>query len=427
MKLLEVFNDFLLRYTDNKITEISSVVMDSRKVSKGDVFFAIGNGNKYVEEVLKEEVSLVIYDDESLNIKDNRGIKVKDTVVAMQEVARSYIRSLDITVIGITGTNGKTSTKDLVYSVLSKKYTGQKSQGNFNNQIGLPYTILQLREVDEIAVLEMGMSSFGEIDKLCDISNIDYGIITNIGESHLEYLETVENVFKAKGEMLKYLSKNKRILFGNDEYLSKVDGIKVGFGEKLQYRIEGIAESETGVTFEVNSHKYQIGLLGAYNAINASFAIALATELGLSYNEIEEGLREAKLSSMRCEIIEMNNSLYINDAYNADPMSMKEAINTFDNIYNDRYKIMVLGDMLELGLNSKDYHRNLSKYIENMKVDRVYLYGSEMKALADSFKRDYVEYRDSKDEIKNEIAKINNKKVILIKGSRGMKLEEIID
>lgn len=427
MKIEAAFRDVFKRRNLDLQVDIREIRMDSRLVEEGDVFFAIGGGNKFVEATLKRGASLVIYDDPEVETDSSRAILVEDTIETMQELAREYRKLLDVKIIGITGTNGKTSTKDIVYSILSQKYRGIKSQGNYNNHIGLPYTILQLREAHEFAVLEMGMSSFGEIDLLCEISGIDYGIITNIGESHLEFLKSVDNVFKAKGEMLKYLPVERRILFGDDQYLRDVEGVKAGFEEGNNFTLSKVAEDEEGVDFILSGEEYRIPINGYYNAINAALGVAVGKTFEMSYEEIRRGLAEASLSSMRYEKRMISEKLYINDAYNADPLSMRSAFKSFDSLYNDTYKVMVLGDMLELGEESGDYHRDLKDDLEGIRVDLILLFGDEMKALKEAFgDTDRVLYLGSKEEIMNRIDKIEGRTTILLKGSRGMKLEEII-
>ncbi len=427
MKIEAAFRDVFKRRNLDLQVEIRGVRMDSRLVEEGDVFFAIGGGNQFVEATLERGASLVIYDDPEVRIDNSRALLVEDTIETMHELAREYRKLLDVRVIGITGTNGKTSTKDIVYSILSQKYRGIKSQGNYNNHIGLPYTILQLREGDEFAVLEMGMSSFGEIDLLCKISGIDYGIITNIGESHLEFLKSVDNVFKAKGEMLKYLPADRRILFGDDGYLKDVEGIKAGFEEGNNFTLSRVAEDEEGVDFTLSGEEYRIPINGYYNAINAALGVALGKTFGMSYEEIKRGLAEASLSSMRYEKRKIGKKLYINDAYNADPLSMRSAFKSFNSLYNDTYKVMVLGDMLELGEESREYHRGLKECLEGIKADLILLCGEEMRALKEAFgDTDRVIYLGSKEEIVDRIDKIEGRTTILLKGSRGMKLEEII-
>ncbi len=427
MKIEAAFRDVFKEKNIELQKKIKGVKMDSRLVEEGDVFFAIGGGNKFVEATLEGGASLVIYDDPGVKTDDKRAILVEDTIEAMQELARRYRKLLDVKIVGITGTNGKTSTKDIVYSILSKKYRGIKSQGNYNNHIGLPYTILQLRESDEFAVLEMGMSNFGEIDLLCEISRIDYGIITNIGESHLEFLKSVDNVFKAKGEMLKYLPEDRTILFGDDKYLKGVVGIKVGFEEENDFILSRVAEDEEGVEFTLSGEDYRIPINGYYNAINAALGVALGKSFEMSYEEIRMGLAEAELSSMRYEKTKISERLYINDAYNADPLSMRSAFKSFDKLYNDTYKIMVLGDMLELGEESHNYHRSLKGDLEGIKADLILLFGEEMRALKGAFgDTDRVLYFEDKEDIVKRIGRVQGRTTILLKGSRGMKLEEII-
>ena len=427
MKINEAFIEV---FKEKKIIlqeDINKVQMDSRLVEEGDIFFAIGGGNNFVASCLEKGANFVVYDDPEVNIQNDRAILVEDTVTAMQDVAKAYRKILDVKIIGITGTNGKTSTKDIVHSILSQKYNVIKSQGNYNNHIGLPYTILQISEKDEFAVLEMGMSSFGEIDLLCDISGINYGIITNIGESHLEFLGTVANVFKAKGEMIKYLDEDKIIVFGDDEYLNKVTGIKVGYELENNFILDSVVEDEDGVSFNLNGEEYYLPINGYYNAINASLGIVLGNELEMNFEEIKCGLENSRLSAMRYEKTFIKDRLYINDAYNADPLSMKSALKSFDKLYNSTYKVLVLGDMLELGENSENYHRDLKDDILKIKVDKVYLYGNEMKALKEVLKEsDKVSYFSEKQDIKKEIEKSDVKTTVLLKGSRGMKLEEII-
>lgn len=429
MKIIKVLKDTFLSLRNKENIMINNIVMDSRSAGKNDVFFAINNGNKYVESTLKKGVSLVIYDDSTLDIDDERAILVEDTILTMQEIARDYIKMLDTVVVGITGTSGKTSTKDMVYSLLNERFNTLKSEGNYNNHIGLPYTILQAREEHEVLVLEMGMSHFGEIDRLCQIANPKYGIITNIGESHLEYLETVENVFKAKGEMLKYLEPKNTILMGDDPYLSTVEAVKVGENSGNTNIISKITELESGIEFILDGISYKLEIPGYYNTYNLSLAILLAKELGLSENEIKEGIKKIELSSMRYEKVEIDNTLYINDAYNAEPLSVKSALKSFDRLYNNTYKVLVLGDMLELGRESKEYHKSLYPYILNIAVDKVYLYGDEMKYLSNISTDNRIIHYDDKELLKEDIKNIkkeHSKVTILLKGSRGMKLEEII-
>lgn len=404
--------------------KIKNVVMDSRKVEKDSIFFAINNGNSYIDSVLEKGATLVIADNYSG--EDKRVFKVNDSIKAMQNIAKEYRKRLNLKVIAITGSNGKTTTKDMVYSILSQKYNTAKTLGNYNNHIGLPYTILQLDEKIDIAVLEMGMSGFGEIDLLASIAQPDIGIITNIGDSHLEFLKTRENVFKAKTELVKYVSPDNLYLDGDDFYLKEVAGNKIGFGENNNFKIENFSDNEKGMSFVLNGKRYMLALNGKHNCLNAGMAIAVGEGLKLSYEEISKGLKELQLTPMRFEKIDKGNIVYINDAYNASPVSMECSLQTFDKLYNDKIKIAVLGDMLELGEKEIEYHKNVIKTALEVHVNKIYLYGERMKkAMEDLGNNEKIFYFAEKERIKEAILK-EETAVVLLKGSRGMKLEDIV-
>ena len=415
------------KYNLLNLKEIANVVMDSRKVKENSLFFAINNGNNYIDEVLEKGATLVIAD--NYLGSDKRVIKVEDTIVAMQELARDYRKALKLLIIGITGSNGKTTTKDMVYSVLSQKYRCKKTEGNYNNHIGLPFTILQLEDGDEIAVLEMGMSGFGEIDKLCEISSPDYGIITNIGDSHLEFLKTRENVFKAKGEMIKYISEENLIVYGDDFYLRNLVGVTVGFGDNCKEQIRDFQDMESGLEFMLDGENYHVGLNGKHNCLNAAMSVVIGKKLKIDSSLIQKGFQNLELTPMRFQKIEKDSIIYINDAYNASPISMNYSLETFDKLYNDREKIVVLGDMLELGENEIEYHKQVLEKALSIRVDKIYIYGERMKK-AQSFleNSNKIEHFQDKKRISEKIKKSPlERKAVLLKGSRGMKMEEIIE
>lgn len=409
---------------------IENVVMDSRKVSKNSLFFAINNGNKFIGEAMKNGASLIIAD--NTDIEDERVIKVKDTVETMQKLAEKYRKKLALKVIGITGSNGKTTTKDITYSLLLQKYSVLKTEGNYNNHIGLPFTLLNLTDENEVAVLEMGMSSFGEIRKLCEIARPDYGIITNIGESHLEFLKTRENVFKAKTEMLDFIEEENVFVFGDDDFLSKTNAVKVGFSNKNDRVIESFLFSESTSKFKMDSQEFSMNILGKHNILNAALAINLCKKLNLTENQIKKGLERIKLSQMRFQELKIGGDIYINDAYNASPTSMRAAIDTINSIYNDRYKIAILGDILEIGELELEYHTQVLEYVFDKNIDLIFLYGERMKKAYDIFiqkraKENRYIYFNTKQEITKALDKIKMKKLVLLKASRGMKLEEVIE
>ena len=424
----EKLNELMFEEFSKKV-QIKNVVMDSRKVIKGSLFFAINNGNSYVKDVLDKGASLVIAD--NTDIKDERVIKVTDTIATMQDLATKYRKKLDIQVVGITGSNGKTTTKDIVYSLLSTKAKTLKTEGNYNNHIGLPYTLLNVTDEEKFVVLEMGMSSLGEIKRLGEISGPNYAIITNIGDSHIEFLKTRDNVFKAKTELLEFVDKENTFVCGDDEYLGKLDVNKVGFNENNTYKIESYEFSNKDSKFILDGKEYEMPLLGKHNISNTAIAIELAKKIGLTDEEIQKSLKEVKISNMRFQEIKIGNDIYINDAYNASPMSMKAAIDTLNEIYDDKYKIAILGDMLELGENEIDYHIDVLNYLLDKKIKLVYLYGERMKKAYDIFMKNRSEeyrfwYYPTKEGIVESLKNIKMEKVILLKASRGTALEDII-
>ena len=424
----EKLNELLFEEFSKKV-QIKDVAMDSRKVTEGSLFFAINNGNSYIKDVLDKGVSLVIAD--NTDVKDERIVKVSDTIATMQDLATKYRKKLDIQVVGITGSNGKTTTKDIVYSLLSVKSKTLKTEGNYNNHIGLPYTLLNVTDEEKFVVLEMGMSSLGEIRRLGEISSPDYAIITNIGDSHIEFLKTRDNVFKAKTELLEFVNKENTFVCGDDEYLAKLDVNRVGFNDNNTYKIESYEFSNKGSKFVLDGKEYEMSLLGKHNISNTAIAIEVAKKIGLTDEEIQNGLKEIKISNMRFQEIKVGEDIYINDAYNASPTSMKAAIDTLNEIYNDKYKIAILGDMLELGENEVDYHIDVLNYLLDKKIKLIYLYGERMKKAYDIFMKTKSEeyrfwYYPNKEMIVESLKNIRMEKVILLKASRGTALEDII-
>ena len=424
----EKLNELLFEEFSKKV-QIKDVAMDSRKVTEGSLFFAINNGNSYIKDVLDKGVSLVIAD--NTDVKDERIVKVSDTIATMQDLATKYRKKLDIQVVGITGSNGKTTTKDIVYSLLSVKAKTLKTEGNYNNHIGLPYTLLNVTDEEKFVVLEMGMSSLGEIRRLGEISSPDYAIITNIGDSHIEFLKTRDNVFKAKTELLEFVNKENTFVCGDDEYLAKLDVNRIGFNDNNTYKIVSYEFSNKGSKFVLDGKEYEMSLLGKHNISNTAIAIEVAKKIGLTDEEIQNGLKEIKISNMRFQEIKVGEDIYINDAYNASPTSMKAAIDTLNEIYNDKYKIAILGDMLELGENEVDYHIDVLNYLLDKKIKLIYLYGERMKKAYDIFMKTKSEeyrfwYYPNKEMIVESLKNIRMEKVILLKASRGTALEDII-
>ncbi len=428
---LKTFTEVLISYfrkLDYKLTEnvfITNVQMDSKKVTKGSLFIAINNGNNYVDEALKRGAEIVICDRDIKELTFSNVIKVENSIETLQELAKMYRQRLKIKVVAITGSEGKTTTKDFIFGILSKRYKAKKTLGNHNNHIGLPFTLLQLQDDDEMVVLEMGMSNLGEIDLLSKIAAPDYAVITNIGDSHLEFLKNRDNVFKAKTELLKYVSSENTLLYGDDPYFKSLEGIKIGFKEQNDYIINSEKDDYEGISFNLNKETYFIPLNGSYNAINSSFGIVLGKIFDMSYPEIRESLKNIEITGMRFEKIIKDEVLYINDAYNASPVSMKMALKAFSSLPLDRNKVVVLGDALELGEKEIEYHKEV--LLEALEHDfyKIFVYGERMKKASEILNDSRIICFENKNTIKDSIRNIKNVGVLL-KGSRGMKLEEII-
>lgn len=408
-----------------KIDNISKVEIDSRNIKKGDLFFAINNGRNYIENVLKTEDTIVICDDNKWK-NHERVIVVEDTIKAIQSIAKDYRKRLNIKLVGITGSEGKTTTKDIIHGILSSKYKTKKTVGNYNNHIGLPFTILQLDENDEFGVIEMGMSHKGEISALCDIANIDYGVITNIGDSHLEFMINRDNVFLEKSQIKNYISDKNLFIFGDDVYLKNLSGNKIGFNENNDFVISDYSETIDGVNFSVNSNSYSFKLNGKHNCINASIGIALGLSLGLTSSEIQKGLNLVQVTPMRFQKIEKDGILYINDAYNASPVSMKASLETFNRINFSKKKLAILADMGEMGKDEIFYHEDVLNFANNTDIDTIIILGSLMKEAYKNVKSNKFILVENKDEIKKLIKNNFSDRVILLKGSNFNHLWEII-
>lgn len=424
-KLVEIITKILPIKT--KILNIGNVQMDSRKIEKDDVFFALNSGKNYIPQVLEKGASLVVCDDKKWEGHEKVAV-VEDTLKTMQEIAKEYRKSLPIKIIGVVGSNGKTTTKDIVYSVLSSRYKCIKTEGNYNNHIGVPYTLLQIKEDDEFAVVEMGMSSRGEIKFLCETVLPDYGIITNIGDSHLEFLLNRENVFIEKSEIKNYVDKDSLIIFGDDFYLKNLNGIKVGFEKNNNFIIENYKETSEGVSFEIEKEKYNFHMNGKHNCINAAFGAVVGKTAGLSYEEIERGLKNCKVTPMRFQKVEKNGIKYINDSYNASPVSMKYSLETLADAYQGISKIAVLADMGELGKDELKYHIEVLEYAVTLDIEKIIVFGNIMKEAAEKIEnREKLIIAETKEEIKNIIRKDFADRVVLIKGSNFNHLWEIME
>lgn len=426
---------------------IEGVSIDTRTISPGNLYIPIigetFNGHQFVQAAIENGAVATLWGIDQPNPPQNIPVLfVKDTLEALQTLSKSYRDELSIKIVGITGSNGKTTTKDMVTSVLSTSMRVQKTEGNFNNHIGLPLTILRLNEDTEIAVLEMGMSAFGEIEFLTLLARPDVAVITNIGESHMMDLGSREGIAKAKLEIVDGLSKEGLLIYHGDEPLltervKEMDIQTTTFGETEQNDLYplSIKQENEGTYFSINEQEKKelyVPVLGKHNVNNAMAAIAVAHHFGLTWDQIESGLNQIKITNMRLELIEgAGGTKLINDAYNASPLSMKAAISLVHDLQPTGKKIVVLGDMLELGDKENEYHEEVGSFIQPDKVDYVFTYGTLGEHIAKGAKENFTQdrvfaFQDKAQLIEQLRNLLSEGDILLVKGSRGMKLEEVI-
>lgn len=437
--------------TKNNNNRINNYVIDSRQVQEGDCFIAIkgenSNGNMFMEAALENGASVCIVDEEpnediikKYNERDI--ILVKDTLKALQKLA-AYKRSLyDVPVVAVTGSVGKTSTKDIIASALSKKYKVLKTEGNHNNHLGLPLTLLKLKDHTAV-VVEMGMNHFGEIRTLTNIAKPTIAVITNIGTSHIGNLGSRENILKAKLEILEGLPKEGIVVINNDNdllhnWVQTVDNHNAktfGIENKSDFMSSNIIEKENETIFEINidNNKYNVivPVIGKHFVYNSLCAIAVGMSLNMKPEEIIEGIKSFKLTAKRMDFKNLkNNVTVLADYYNASYDSMKASLEVV-NKYNAKRKIAVLGDMLELGDFSEQLHEKVGEEVAKNNIDILITVGKLSKFIAKRAKemgiKNIYDCANNKEaiEILKNICKEND--LILLKASNGMKFGEIME
>ncbi|WP_291635928.1 UDP-N-acetylmuramoyl-tripeptide--D-alanyl-D-alanine ligase [Clostridium sp.] len=425
----------------------NDVSIDTRAIKDGDIFIAIKgenfNANNFVIEASKKGASICIIDEikfekSQLNEK-TIVVKVADTKKALLSLAKFYINKLNLKVVGITGSTGKTSTKDLVAAVLGSKFKVFKTLGNFNNEIGLPMMIFKLDKSYDVAVLEMGMSNFEEIHNLCEVARPSIAIITNIGMSHLENLKTRENILKAKMEITDFFSSDSVLIVNSDNDLlenintSNYKLIKTGIDSDAEFKACDLNIYENKITFTLMENGnlinniIEVNIPGRHNVLNSMLAVACGRELSMSYEEIAEGFKKLEATSMRLDIIKGEVFTIINDCYNASPDSMLAAIDVLCNA-RGKSKIAVLGTMGELGNGSFDAHKQVGEYAKRKNIDLLISIGEFNEAYKEGF-NDINKYRsfETHDEVVSFIEGIiKQNDVVLVKASRFMKSETIV-
>ena len=427
---------------------IEGVVIDSRKIAAGNLFVPFkgehADGHKYVVDSIRKGAAAALWQSDVPNPPADLPILiVEDCLVALQELARKYRAELDVLVVGITGSNGKTTTKDLTAGLLSTHYKIQKTEGNYNNQIGLPLTVLGLKEDTEIAVLEMGMSGRGEIEFLTKLACPDAVVITNIGESHLLDLGSREGIAEAKLEILQGLKSGGLAVLNGDEPLlmERIHQHKGNIQLKTFGRTDSndlypteITQLKQGNRFKINAsnESFELPVLGTHNILNALAAMLIAKHFSIPFEKMNNGFAGIKLTNMRMElVVGKRGEKIINDAYNASPTSMMAAIELVANLQGYERKILVLGDMLELGPQEEQYHLQIGKGLDPQKIDFLFTYGSLGEQIAAGARpllgsHKVFTFKDKQNLLKELEQHVDGNTLVLVKASRGMKLEEIV-
>jgi len=426
----------------------SNVCIDTRVIKENDIFIAIKgdnfNANDFAVEASKKGASICIVDEikfkkTELN-KRTYVIKVIDSKKALLNLAKFYIHKLNLKVVGITGSTGKTSTKDLVAAVLSAKFKVFKTLGNFNNEIGLPLMIFKLDKSYDVAVLEMGMSDFGEIHNLCETSKPDIAIITNIGMSHIENLKTRENILKAKMEITDFFNKDSVLIVNSDNDLleniitSKYELIKTGIESVADFKACNLKIDEEKIAFSIMDkgtsidNIIEVNIPGRHNILNSMLAVACARVMGMNYNEIALGFKKLEVTSMRLDIKKGEKFTIINDCYNASPDSMIAAIDVLCNISGSS-KIAILGTMKELGDDAFEVHKQVANYAKLKNIDLLITLGEFNEAYKEGFNdiNKYKSFKTYTEVVSFLRGMISQNDVVLVKASRFMKIESIVN
>ncbi len=435
------------------------VTIDSRTCEKDGVFIALKgsktDGHAYVRQAFEKGVKLCVVEHtwwqeeeqvlRAVNEGDQWILAADDPLDAMQKLATGYRQKFNIPVIAIGGSNGKTTTKEMVAKVLGKVFRVVATKGNYNNHIGVPLTLFQIKNDTEIAVLELGINHPGEMNELCEIAQPTHGLLTNIGLEHTEFLISKDSVAEAEGELFEYLRQHKGELFVNadDVYIArqaKGEGMKSYYGKcssehKYSTWLEEVFQNEKGhASLVIRNSKdvviIQLRIGGLHNVSNALAATCVGENFGVPLEKIGEALHgfQPISGSMRMEQVELNGVQVINDAYNANPDSMLAALDVLEHVKTSGKKIAVLGDMLELGAISIEAHENIGWRILSSGIDMFYAYGPEMKHACNIAKNKCKGAYQDKHRLYEDLSEVLKPgDVLLLKGSRGMKMEEIVE
>ena len=452
--MIERCLDHIAKMVDGEISDpkyshikIKGVSIDSRTIKKDSLYIPIVgekfDGRIFIEECQNAGAPAFLIDKnykipKSINIPY---IKVEDTQKALRDLARAYRQELDIKIIAITGSNGKTTSKNIIHSVLSEKYKVEKTHGNLNNEIGVPLTILDFSEDTDIGVVEMGTDDFGEISVLTNIALPDMAMITNIGDAHLLKLKSREGIAKAKLEILEGLKDDGKFIYnGDDEILKKVlpsydikqETISFGIGENVDFKVVPKEHTNTSTNFSYKDEIYSVPLLGSHQVYNGALAVLIGKIFDLSFDEINKGLSKSSNNANRNELVERNGFDILDDAYKSNPQSLKQGLELAGFLDGYSNKIVVLGDMLELGDDELNLHYKSGLDIDPKKINYCLFFGplskQMYKASLENFPKERSFYFDNKDDLIDKLKLLITKySLVFVKGSRGVHMEEVIE
>ncbi len=425
MKLETIYSYFL---------ESAGICTDTRNIEKGCLFVALRgdnfNGNTFTQQALDKGAFKVIIDDISQHKNTGETILCKNSLVLLQKLATYHRQELNIPIIALTGSNGKTTTKEIINAVLSKKFKTIATQGNLNNHIGVPLTLLSMTKETQICVVEMGANHTKEIEALCEIAQPNFGYITNFGKAHIEGFGSIQGVIEGKSELYKYITKEKGTLFFNadDPIQTKLLGnytAKIGFSQEKKnfYTLKQI-DTTPYVALQAAQTNITSNLIGAYNFTNISAGVLIGDFFDIPLNDIKQAIEEYLPTNNRSQLITKGNTQIILDAYNANPTSMMAALQHFNTMRGDS-KMVFLGDMFELGETAQKEHQKIVDYLTNSNIDEIYIIGSYFSKTKSQVKNIYqfTSFEALKKDFNNIVAK---DRTILIKASRGMALERIL-